>query len=141
MCPGPEVSLRIMPNPALVQSLLVTALPKVAEFAMKEPLPAPAAPVPHAAQSVSVEMLVTLATAEPAIERRRRAAVEADRGLRALERLDMALAAGLPVAEPLREVAAWSATQHAPQDAALAAIYSEIEMRVRIELAKHDITA
>jgi hypothetical protein len=28
-----------------------------------------------------------------------------------------------------------------PQDAALAAIYSEIEMRVRIELAKHDITA
>jgi hypothetical protein len=119
----------------------VTALPKVAEFAMKEPLPTPAAPVPQAAQPVSVEMLVTLATAEPAIERRRRAAVEADRGLRALERLDMALAAGLPAAEPLQEVAAWSATKHAPQDAALAAIYSEIEMRVRIELAKHDITA
>ncbi len=132
-----------MPNPALLQSLLVSTLPKVAEFAAKETLPtlAPTAAVPHAAQPVSVEMLVTLATAEPAIERRRRAAKEADRGLRALERLDMALAAGLPAAAPLQEVAAWSAAQHAPQDAELAAIYSEIEMRVRIELAKHDITA
>ncbi len=132
-----------MPNPALLQSLLVTALPKVAEIAAKEqtPMQAPAAPVPHAAQPVSVEMLVTLATAEPAIERRRRAAAEADRGLRALERLDMALAAGLPAVGPLQEVAAWSAAQHAAQDPELAAIYSEIEMRVRIELAKHDITA
>ena len=84
--------MRITANPTLVANLLQTALPKAAEFAVAEKaavLPAPATPV---AQPVSVEMLVTLATAEPSIERRRRVAADAERGLRALESLDRALA-------------------------------------------------
>lgn len=130
--------MRITANPALVANLLQTALPKAAEFAVAEKaavLPAPATPV---AQPVSVEMLVTLATAEPSIERRRRVAADAERGLRALESLDRALAAGLPPVERLEEVAAWAAEEHAPQDPELATLLKDIELRVRIELAKHE---
>lgn len=130
--------MRITANPALVANLLLTALPKAAEFAMAEKVPVPTSPVTPVAQPVSVEMLVTLATVEPTIERRRRIAADADRGLRALERLDQALAAGLPPVERLEEVAAWAAGQHAPQDPELAAIFKDIELRVRIELAKHE---
>jgi len=131
-------TLRITANPALVANLLLTALPKVAEFAMAEKAPVITPPATPVAQPVSVEMLVTLATVEPTIDRRRRIAADADRGLRALERLDRALAAGLPPVERLEEVAAWSAGQHEPQDPELAAIFNEIELRVRIELAKHE---
>ena len=130
--------MRITANPALVANLLLTALPKVAEFAMAEKAPVITPPATPVAQPVSVEMLVTLATVEPTIDRRRRIAADADRGLRALERLDRALAAGLPPVERLEEVAAWSAGPHEPQDPELAAIFNEIELRVRIELAKHE---
>lgn len=130
--------MRITANPALVASLLQTALPKVAEFAVAEKVAAPPTPATPVAQPVSVEMLVTLATAEPTIERRRRAAADAERGLRALESLDRALSAGLPPVERLEEVAAWAAEEHAPQDPELAALLKDIELRVRIELAKHE---
>ncbi|WP_404367727.1 flagellar assembly protein FliX [Sphingomonas sp. MMS24-J45] len=130
--------MRITANPALVATLLQTALPKAAGFAVAEKIAAPPAPATPVAQPVSVEMLVTLATAEPAIERRRRAAADAERGLRALESLDRALSAGLPPVERLEEVAAWAAEEHAPQEPELAALLKDIELRVRIELAKHE---
>ncbi|MET3824933.1 MULTISPECIES: flagellar assembly protein FliX [Sphingomonas] len=121
-----------------IQTLLLTALPKVAQFATAEAAVLPPTPAAAAAQPVSVEMLVTLATVEPSIDRRRRVSVDADRGLRALERLEAALAAGLPAVEPLQEVAAWSAEQRAPEDPQLAGIVRDLELRVRIELAKHE---
>lgn len=130
--------MRITANPALVANLLQMALPKAVEFAVAEKVATPPAPATPVAQPVSVEMLVTLATTEPSIERRRRAAADADRGLRALESLDRALSAGLPPVERLEEVAAWAAEEHAPQDPELAALLKDIELRVRIELAKHE---
>ena len=131
--------MRITGLSSPIQALLLTALPKVQDFAVAETLSTPAPPAPTTVSPVSVEMLVTLANAEPAIERRRRAAADADRGLRALEQLEQTLAAGLPPVEQLQEVAAWAAEGHAPQDPELAALFHDLELRVRIELAKHDI--
>jgi len=131
-------TLRITGLAPPIQKLLLTALPKVTAFAVAETSTPPTAPAAQGAQPVSVQMLVTLATIEPAIDRRRRIAADADRGLRALERLEATLSAGLPPLERLREVAAWSAEQRTPQDPELAAIFQDIELRVRIELAKHD---
>ena len=132
--------MRITGPSSPIPALLLTALPKVKDFAVPEtPLPSAPAATP-AARPVSVEMLVTLATAEPTIERRRRAAADADRGLRALEQLEQTLAAGLPPVERLQAVAAWAAEDRAPPDPELAAIFRDLELRVRIELAKHDIS-
>ncbi|EIZ78715.1 hypothetical protein WSK_2763 [Novosphingobium sp. Rr 2-17] len=133
--------MRITGLTASLQNLLLATQPKVAAFAVAEPRVQDAAPVTPLAQPVSVEMLVTLAATELPIDRRRRAANQADRGLRALERLDAEQAAGLPAVERLQEVAAWSETLETPQDPVLAALLQEIELRVRVELAKHNIIA
>ena len=133
--------MRITGISAPVQNLLLVALPKVAEFAVTDPPVQRSPPPAPVAQPVSVEMMVTLAASEPAIDRRRRIATVADRGLRALERLNEELLAGLPAVERLQEVAAWSEALDDPQDPALGEILKEIELRVRVELAKHDITA
>lgn len=133
--------MRITGLSAPLQNMLLAALPKVAGFAVTDPPVLPSPPASPVGQPVSVEMLVTLAASEPAIDRRRRIAVVADRGLRALERLNEELLAGLPAVERLQEVAAWSGALGDPQDPALGEILKEIELRVRVELAKHDITA
>src|SRR4051812_16122179 len=97
----------------LMTRSLLAALPKVAfDPAGKEPLgaQAPAAPVSQQAQQVTnqaiqnVAMLVTLAATDPAIERRRKASVEADRGLRSLETLHAELLRGTLKPERLREL-------------------------------------
>jgi hypothetical protein len=132
--------LRIAGLPAPVQNVLLSALlPKVAEFAMAEPPAPPPPPATPANQPVSVQMLVTLASAEPAIDRRRRIAIDADRGLDALTRLNEAMLAGTPAIEQLHEVAAWSAGLDLPQSPELADILKEIDLRVRVELAKHNL--
>jgi hypothetical protein len=119
--------------------MLLSALPKAADFAVPEQI-IPTPPTESAtAQPVSVQMLVTLASVEPTTARRRRIAAEADRGLSALERLDQTLAAGLAPVEQLNEVAAWSAAQETPEDPELRSILKEIDLRVRVELAKHEI--
>lgn len=124
-----------------IQTLLAGALPKVARFAVAEAAtPQGTAPAPIAV-SVSVEMMVALAASERPAESRRRAALVADRGLRALERLDTALMAGLPAVESLHEIAAWSEALGEPEDAELRELFKDIELRIRVELAKHDIIA
>ena len=96
--------------------------------------------VPPATQpATSVQMLVALAAAEPVVERRRKMAVAADRGLSLLERLHTELVAGAPAPERLQELVEWSESFEAPQDPQLAAIAREIEVRVRVELAKLDL--
>lgn len=131
----------------LLQSLLA-ALPKVAPgFSVKEGEgPAAPPPVPHgtnAAQALnpSVAMLVTLAAADPSIERRRKQAIDAERGVEMLDTLHRELVAGVVSPAKLEAIIEWSETFQHSDDPALAAILSDIELRVRVELAKLDLRA
>ncbi|MDT8757071.1 flagellar assembly protein FliX [Sphingomonas psychrotolerans] len=132
-------------TPLMARSLLA-ALPKVAPgFPIaEEQVPARPTPMqgPGTNQPVpSVAMLVTLAAADPAIERRRKQAVHAERGLDALDRLRKELATGTPSVERLREIVEWSENFETSEDPVLAGILSDIELRVRVELAKIDVSA
>lgn len=135
--------MRITGLAAPLQTMLLAALPKVgaAFTAAAEPQTPMAPPAAPLGQPVSVEMLVALAASESPIDRRRRVATQADRGLRALERLDAEMLAGLPAVERLQELAALGPSLGEPQDPALATLLQEIELRMRVELAKHDIIA
>ena len=132
-------------TPLMARSLLA-ALPKAAPgFAVAEEgaavrqMPMQGAgtnqPVP------SVAMLVMLAATDPAIERRRKQAVDAERGLDALDRLHKELATGTPSVERLREIVEWSENFEASDNPVLAGILSDIDLRVRVELAKVDVQA
>ena len=132
-------------SPVMLRSLLA-ALPKaapgfpVAEEAARA-VPHPGINAPGTAPVPSVQMLVALAAADPAIERRRKEAKQAERGVDALERLHKELVAGAPAPERLREIAEWSQNFEAPDNPVLASILSDIDLRVRVELAKLDIQA
>lgn len=132
-------------TPLMARSLLA-ALPKAApgfpvagEEITPRPMPMQGAgtnqPVP------SVAMLVTLAAADPSIERRRKQAIDAERGIDMLDKLHKELASGTPSVERLREVVEWSENFEASDDPVLAGILSDIELRVRVELAKLDVQA
>lgn len=107
------------------------------------PEPAPAAtstapPVaPHPA--TSVEMLVALASVDPAVERRRKLAAETDRGLTLLERLRDGLERGAADPEHLHALADWVGGFAIPDDPGLAEVARDIDLRVRVELARHGI--
>lgn len=129
----------------MVRSLLA-ALPKAApDFQAGGPEAHASLPVPlpngagAAVPTPSVQMLVALAAANPAIERRRKEAAKADRGLDLLERLHGELLAGVATPARLREVADWAQTMDTPEDPVLAAIVRDIDLRVRVELAKYDV--
>jgi Class II flagellar assembly regulator len=134
--------LRITGPTTPIQNMLLAALPKVTEFTAAEaPVPM-AAPAPTAPpQPVSVEMLVALAASESPVDRRRRQVASADGALATLERLNAELLAGVHTVERLKEVAAWTHDLDAPPDPALVSLYNDIELRLRVELAKHDIVA
>jgi len=102
---------------------------------------APPATVPIAPPATSVAMLIAMAANDPVMEQRRKLAAEADRGLSLLERLHRDLAAGEPTPERLEEMAAWVEGFTPPDDPTLGAVAREIELRVRVELAKHDLRA
>lgn len=130
-------------SPLLARSLLA-ALPKVAPGFPRIGDDANAQPMPHmsgpgAVPAPSVEMLVTLSAANPGIERRRRLAQEAGRGIDALDRLHKELVAGVASPAHLQEIAEWSQSFETPDDPVLASLLSDIDLRVRVELAKHDI--
>lgn len=127
---------------------LMAALPKAAPgFPVAEEETARTAPQPpvntagNAATNPSVQMLVALAAADPQVERRRRIAKDAERGVAALERLHQELLAGTAPVERLREIVEWSESFEASDDPVLAQILSDIDLRVRVELAKMDIEA
>lgn len=127
---------------------LMAALPKVASgFSVADSEgPAARAPLPqgtNAAQALnpSVAMLVTLAAADPAIERRRKQAIDAQRGVDMLDQLHRELVAGVVSPAKLQAIVEWSETFERTDDPALAAILSDIELRVRVELAKLDLQA
>lgn len=112
----------------------VTAAPFVAE-----PAAQPASPQTQlAAPTQSVQMLVTLAAAMQEPERRRRTVREAEKALDALELLQAALIIGVTAPGPVQELEDWSQNRTRPDDAELAAIMDEIDLRVQVELAKRE---
>lgn len=127
---------------------LMAALPKAASsFSVAEGEgPAVRAPLTqgtNAAQPLnpSVAMLVTLAAVDPGVERRRKQSVDAQRGLDQLEGLHRELVAGVVSPERLQAIVEWSETFQASDDPALASILADIDVRVRVELAKLDMQA
>ncbi len=134
--------MRITGLVAPLQNLLLAALPKASAFTVADTPMMAAPPAAPLGQPVSVEMLVALANSESPIDRRRRSIAHASGALGALERLNTEMLAGLAAPERLREIAAWAdATRNGPEDTALASLFRDIELRMRVELAKHDITA
>jgi hypothetical protein len=134
-------------TPLMARSLLA-ALPKAApgfSAAAEEAAPARQMPLqgPASAHPVpSVAMLVTLAAADPAIERRRKIAAQAEKGVDALDRLHKEVLAGTPKVERLQEILEWSQSFDVPDDEpVLAQILADIDLRVRVELAKFDVQA
>ncbi len=111
-----------------------------AEAEAVRPAPPPAT-VPIAPPTTSVAMLVAMAANDPVVEQRRKLAEEADRGLSLLERLHRDLATGEPNPEQLADMAAWVEGFTPPDDPTLGPVAREIELRVRVELAKHDLRA
>ncbi|MXP10445.1 flagellar assembly protein FliX [Pseudoblastomonas halimionae] len=100
---------------------------------------APPAPVQPTPPLGSVQMLVTLAAYDPDKERRRKMAEQGAEGLDELEALQVELATGGATPDRLEELAEWVAQLEQPTDPVLASIVADIELRVRVELAKFDI--
>lgn len=91
--------------------------------------------------STTVHVLLAAATAlETPQEKRRREARPAARGLEILDQLHAAGVKGVPEDKALDALAQWAAAFEMPEDPALADIARDIELRVRVELAKHDRT-
>lgn len=140
--------MRIENISSLMAHSLLAALPKAAEsFSVTREDKAPAA-APLAPQQANVTvpvpnvaMLVTLAAADPMMDRRRRLAAQAERGVEALDHLHKEVLVGVPSVERLREIAQWSQTLDTPDEPVLAQILAEIDLRVRVELAKYDVEA
>lgn len=140
--------VRIENIPSLMAHSLLAALPKAAEnFSVTREEKAPvAAPLPPQQANVTnpvpnVAMLVTLAAADPMMDRRRRLAAQAERGVEMLDHLHKEVLVGVPSVERLREIAQWSQTLDTPDEPVLAQIMAEIDLRVRVELAKYDVEA
>ena len=131
----------LLPAPALLAGFAR----KSPTFSLGEEPDAPGASVPQqpAVQPgqplASVQMLVTLAAYDPDRERRRQMAEHGSNGLDELEALEVELLAGAPSPERLEQLAEWVATAERPDDPVLADIFAQIELRVRVELAKFDI--
>jgi len=124
-----------------VQALLA-ALPRAtAGFRATDAAPAatelPAPPRPLQA-ATSVQMLVALAATEPPRERRRRVVAAVDHGLGLLERLHAATATGAVPPTMLAEMADWAERFVIPDDPEAAEIARDVELRVRVELARHE---
>lgn len=98
----------------------------------------PPAPAPSLQAATSVQLLVALATAEEPKARREREARPLSHGLGLLERLDRAAATHEPVADLLDQLAAWTGQIDASALPALADLARDIDLRVRVELAKHE---
>lgn len=136
-------------NPLLGPALLAALVAKDDTFGAEKARadaagapPAPASPTAGTAIPVpttSVAMLVTLAAVDQPQERRRRAIEQANKGLEQLERLRDELATGTPAPERLQALAEWSKGFTMPEDPDLADVARDIELRVRVELAKHDV--
>lgn len=139
----PIASLSPMMTRSLVAALprMLSSFPVVEDMAPRPDAPPAAIPNPTANPATSVQVLVALGAASSAVERRRRMARDAQRGLDALDRLHAELLTGTVTPTRLREIAEWSANLDTPDDPVLASIHADVDLRVRVELAKFDIEA
>ncbi|MHA6721111.1 flagellar assembly protein FliX [Sphingomonas sp. RS6] len=132
-------------NPMMARTMLA-ALPKsLSGFPRVGDEPPAAAPqptpTPGTTPPTTVQTLVAIAVAQPMVERRRKLARQAERGIDALDRLHRELVSGVPSPARLNEIAAWAESVSTPDDPVLAQLMSEIDLRVRVELAKYDVQA
>ncbi|WP_084580121.1 flagellar assembly protein FliX [Sphingomonas azotifigens] len=130
-------------SPMMARNLLA-ALPKSVSGLSNQPEQAPQATpqafaTPGTVVPASVQMLVAIAVNNPVAERRRKMARDAERGIDALDRLHKELLAGTPNVARLREIARFSQAAPMPEDPTLAQLMREIDLRVRVELAKFDV--
>lgn len=127
---------------SLLQTLLASpAKPASAVPFVPEPVAQPAFAHPTVGNPTqSVQMLVTLAAVAlpPELERRRRITKKAQKGLDALEMLQAALVIGVSPAEPVRELRSWMEELTPSDDPEVDALMDEIELRIRVELAKRE---
>lgn len=129
-----------------LRSLLAT-LPKAAASFAEAVVERPQTPIAHQPPASptmpmpTVQMLVALSANHPGVERRRRLAQQAASGLEALERLHEALMKGDAAPAELKALAEWVQTVEMPEEPTLAALVRDIDVRVRVELAKLDIRA
>lgn len=139
--------MRITGLPPAMQQSLLTALAKAGEdfkAAVQTAEPRSSAILPSTTSqatqpATSVEMLVALAAVEPPLERRRKIAQATNRGLLLLEQLHAELLAGTLPPERVEELVEWSESFEVPSDPQLAALAREVELRVRVEIAKHEM--
>lgn len=128
---------------SLLQTLLASPARETATARfLPEPVAQPQAMQPSiGTPAQSVQMLVALAAASapPELERRRRLAQKAQRGLDALEMLQAALVVGVGSAAPTQELRSWlEESSPRPEDPELAQIMDEIDLRIQVELAKRE---
>ncbi|MBB6124317.1 flagellar assembly protein FliX [Sphingobium subterraneum] len=89
----------------------------------------------------SIQMLVALAAVSPTEERRRIQSAQARQGLDTLDRLHRELLSGRANRATLDQLAQWlqtrpDATRLRPDDPKFAALLDDIDLRIRVELAK-----
>ena len=124
-----------------VQALLA-ALPRATGAFRASDVAAPATELPTPPRplqaATSVQMLVALAATEPPRERRRRVVAEVDRGLGLLERLHAVSATGPVAPAMLAELSDWVEQFVPPDDPQAGEIARDVELRVRVELARHE---
>lgn len=138
-----EMIVRIPPvQPPLISSLLAL-LPQVKTAAteVEAPSPAPQAQaVPLSMTAPSVAMLLAMASVggvAPTKARERQIA-RAAKGLDGLAALHAAQARGLDTGPALAQLGDWLKDMEMPDDPALAEFVRELDLRVRVELAKHE---
>ncbi len=88
----------------------------------------------------SLQMVLALAAFDPEREKRRQMAERGMRGLDQLEDLHRELMTGDPSPQRLLELTEWVRDSEMPSDPKLASIFSDIELRVQVELAKLDVS-
>ena len=124
-------------------SSLLALLPQVKTAAPEAEAPAhvpQAQQVPLAMTAPSVAMLLAMASVggvAPTKARERQIA-RAARGLDGLAALHAAQARGLDPGPALAQLAEWAQDVDMPDDPALAEFVRELDLRVRVELAKHE---
>ena len=137
--------MRINPVVQQMQAMLLAAGAADARFRTTGKAPPPAAdaptrqPPPSLSPATAVQLLVAVAaSAEPAETRRRHEARPLARGVALLHRFHAAAVGGAAPPALLREMVDWTTTFELPDDPVLASLARDIELRVRVELARHE---
>ena len=135
--PG-EKTLRITPNPPPTLRDIAAMRRKGDVFSPADPADKARRPAAPVQPTTSVDLLVLLAAEGDEVERRRRMADRAERGLAMLEALDAEAQSGADTDQSLQELAVWAQGMERPQDPDLARLLEAIELRALVELAKHE---